>query len=139
VALRSASISASVNGFIACVTSDLTYFNSKNGSVEGSFSFPMDDSSAVFRFEAVINDRVIIAECQEKEQAEQTYKDATKQGMTAVLLSERTGDSDIFHMKLGNLPAETEAKITIAYVQELSVDNEGVVALTIPTVLNPRY
>jgi Vault protein inter-alpha-trypsin domain len=32
------------------------------------YEFPIDDQSAVYHFEAKIEDRVIIAECQEKKQ-----------------------------------------------------------------------
>jgi hypothetical protein len=67
VCLKSVSIEGAINGFVASVTSELTYFHSGVTPTEASFSFPVDDSSAVYRFEAQIEDRVIIAECQEKD------------------------------------------------------------------------
>ena len=55
-------------GFVAEVTSSLRYTNNEENPVEAEFTFPVDDDSAVFRFEADIEERHIVAEIQEKEQ-----------------------------------------------------------------------
>ena len=56
-----------------------------------------------------------------------------------MLLSEDDSAGDIFECKLGNLPAGETAKLTMSYVVELSVEPEGKMRFTVPTVLNPRY
>lgn len=57
-----------VQGFIANVECQLTYKNETTEPIQTSFVFPMDDMSAVYKFEADINGKHIIAECQEKEE-----------------------------------------------------------------------
>ena len=57
-----------IKGFIANVKSTLRYKNTEKDPIEVVYEFPMDDQSAVYQFEAQIEDRVIIAECQEKQQ-----------------------------------------------------------------------
>ena len=49
------------------MTSSLLYTNNESSPIEAEFTFPIADSSAVFRFEAEIEGRHIVAEIQEKE------------------------------------------------------------------------
>ena len=60
----------SIQGFVASVTSDLTYINKEKEAVGALFIFPLDEQSAVYHFEAEIDGKVIIAECQDKEQVQ---------------------------------------------------------------------
>ena len=53
---------------MAEVSSSLQYSNNEDNPVEAEFTFPVDDNSAVFRFEAEIEGRQIVAEIQEREQ-----------------------------------------------------------------------
>ena len=57
-----------IQGYIANVTSKLLYTNDKEEPIEVIFVFPLDSQSAVYHFEATIEGRTIVAECQEKEQ-----------------------------------------------------------------------
>lgn len=68
VPLKESKIHATVHGFIANVECQLTYTNDTYEPLQTSFVFPLDDMSAVYKFEADINGRHIVAECQEKEQ-----------------------------------------------------------------------
>ena len=61
-------MSINVIGFVAEVTSILLYSNNEDNPIEAEFTFPVDDGSAVFSFEAEIEGRHIVAEIQEKEQ-----------------------------------------------------------------------
>ncbi|XP_069107148.1 von Willebrand factor A domain-containing protein 5A-like isoform X2 [Argopecten irradians] len=139
VPLKSVGVDVTIKGFVANVQSTLTYENQKEAAVETVFVFPIDDQSAVYQFEADIDGRHIVAECQDKEQARETYKDALKTGHTAMLLSESDTSGDVFECKLGNLPPHGAATLTFSYVTELTTDSEGIVTFTLPTVLNPRY
>jgi hypothetical protein len=62
------SVDVRIEGFIANVRSTLCYKNVEKNPIEVRYEFPMDDQSAVYQFEAQIEDRIIIAECQEREQ-----------------------------------------------------------------------
>ena len=56
-----------VNGFVANVASTLTYYNAKKEGTEGIFIFPVDENSAVYEFQAKIDNVLIVAECMIKE------------------------------------------------------------------------
>ncbi|XP_076104568.1 von Willebrand factor A domain-containing protein 5A-like isoform X1 [Mytilus galloprovincialis] len=139
VPLKESKINVTVQGFIANVECQLTYKNETTEPIQTSFVFPMDDMSAVYKFEADINGKHIIAECQEKEEARRTYDEAISHGHTAMLLEEDDTAGDIFECKLGNLPGGETALLTMSYAVELLYHPGGAVRFTLPTVLNPRY
>jgi len=68
VPLSSIDIVLSINGYVANVESVLHFKNTESTPIEAVYEFPIDDRSAVYHFEAQIEDRVIVAECQEKKQ-----------------------------------------------------------------------
>ena len=68
VPLKEINVSINVIGFVAEVTSILLYSNNEDNPIEAEFTFPVDDGSALFSFEAEIEGRHIVAEIQEKEQ-----------------------------------------------------------------------
>ncbi|CAC5411087.1 unnamed protein product [Mytilus coruscus] len=139
VPLKESNINATVQGFIANVESQLTYINETSEALQTSFIFPLDDMSAVYKFEAYVNKKHIIAECKDKEEARQTYKEAISSGHTALFFSEADTAGDTFKCKLGNLPPGESAVLTLSYVVELSVEPDGKLRFILPTVLNPRY
>ncbi|XP_033726925.1 von Willebrand factor A domain-containing protein 5A-like [Pecten maximus] len=130
---------ALIGASLVHVDSNLQYVNETNKPIEANFTFPLDTCSAVYRFEAQIDGRLIIAECQEKAQARDTYDKAIQSGHTAVLLEEHQDTNDVFVCRIGNLPALQKALVKICYVSELPHDPSGALRFTLPTVLNPRY
>jgi hypothetical protein len=68
VPLTSISVDLTINGFIANVQSILHFKNTESSPIEAVYEFPLDDQSAVYQFEAQIEDRVIVAECQPKKE-----------------------------------------------------------------------
>ena len=68
VPLKKLEVQTEIQGFISNTSYTLTYENEEDKPVEASFVFPMDDSSAIFHFEAEIDGRRIVAECQDKAQ-----------------------------------------------------------------------
>ena len=66
--LKDIDIEASVTGFVSNVQCQLEYENEEQVPIEAKFVFPVDDQSAVYKFEAVVDGRLIVAECQEKDQ-----------------------------------------------------------------------
>ncbi|VDI72387.1 Hypothetical predicted protein [Mytilus galloprovincialis] len=139
VSLTESQTHVTIQGFIANVESKLTYVNNRKDSIETRYVFPIDDMSAVYKFEAYINGRHIIAECQDKQQATINFEEATSTGKTAFFLSESKYAGDIFVCKLGNLDAGETAVLTMAYVVELSVQPDGDLNFVLPYVLNTRY
>ena len=66
-------MTVSIKGYLAEVTSTLKYSNEDANPVEAVYTFPVDDASAVYEFQAAINGRIIAAEIQEKEQVKVEY------------------------------------------------------------------
>lgn len=130
---------ALIGASLVHVDSNLQYVNETNTPIEANFTFPLDTGSAVYRFEAEVNGRLLIAECQEKQQARDTYQQAVNTGHTAVLLEEHQDTDDVFVCRIGNLPPFQKAILKICYVSELPHDPSGALRFTLPTVLNPRY
>ena len=68
VPLKKITVDTTVFGFIANVEYNLTYMNEESNPIEAAFTFPLDEQSAIYRFEAEVNGRLIIGECQGKEE-----------------------------------------------------------------------
>ncbi|XP_075183021.1 von Willebrand factor A domain-containing protein 5A-like isoform X5 [Anomaloglossus baeobatrachus] len=156
VPLKGITVDVQVKGFVADVSATLKYKNEEEKAVEAIFVFPMDEDSAVYSFEATIEGKTIIADLQEKEQAQsledrshwknatdsnahKTYDEAIKQGHQAFLLEECESSADVFSCNVGNLPPGQEAEVTLKYVRELPLEADGAVRFVLPAVLNPRY
>lgn len=139
VPLQKSNVHVTIQGFVANVDSELTYYNATSEAISTTFVFPVDDASAVYKFEAAIDQKRIVAECQDKTQAQETYQAAVSQGLTAVYLAEDDLSGDVFECKLGNLPPRETAVLTFCYVTELSPQVNGSLKFTLPMVLNPRY
>ncbi|XP_061169715.1 von Willebrand factor A domain-containing protein 5A-like [Saccostrea echinata] len=139
VPLQRIDIKVTVVGFVASVESDLYYINNSTEAVQTEFVFPLDADSAVYKFEAEINNRVIIAEVQEKSQAKETYQNAIENEYVGLYMAMDDDYADVFRLKLGNLPGKKSAKLTFAYAREVDMETDDIGILTLPTVLNPRY
>ncbi|KAM3937489.1 von Willebrand factor A domain-containing protein 5A-like isoform 2-T3 [Leptodactylus fuscus] len=139
VPLKGISVDVQVKGFVADVSASLKYKNVEEKAVEAVFVFPMDEDSAVYNFEAIIEGKTIVADLQEKKEARKTYDEAISQGQQAFLLEEDESSADVFSCNVGNLPPGQEAVVTLKYVRELPVEADGAVRFVVPAVLNPRY
>ena len=56
-----------VHDFLADSTSTMTFLNKHTEPTSAVFTIPVDETSAVYRFEYEINGEIIHAECREKE------------------------------------------------------------------------
>ncbi|EGW04556.1 von Willebrand factor A domain-containing protein 5A, partial [Cricetulus griseus] len=139
VPLKSISVTLSINDFVAGVSATLNYENEEEVPVEAIFVFPMDEDSAIYSFEALVDGKKIVAELQEKMQAQSKYEDAMSQGHQAYFLEEDDYSRDVFSCNIGNLPPGAKVGITLRYVQELTLETDGALRYVLPAILNPRY
>uniref|UniRef100_A0A8C2QM92 von Willebrand factor A domain-containing protein 5A n=2 Tax=Cricetulus griseus TaxID=10029 RepID=A0A8C2QM92_CRIGR len=139
VPLKNISVALSIEEFVADVSVALNYENEEEVPVEASFVFPMDEDSAVYSFEALVDDKKIVAELQEKTQAHSSYKNAISQGHQAYLLEEDDYSRDVFSCNIGNLLPGAKVGVTLRYVQELPLETDGALRYVLPAILNPRY
>ncbi|XP_056650153.1 von Willebrand factor A domain-containing protein 5A-like isoform X3 [Monodelphis domestica] len=139
VPLKSISVDVSINQFVADVSATLDYKNEETSPVEALFVFPMDEDSAVYSFQAVVDGKNIVGEIREKQKAQEDYENAISQGQEAFLLEQDNSSRDIFRCSIGNLPPGQKATVTLSYVQELSLEADEAVRFVLPAILNPRY
>ncbi|XP_023373099.1 von Willebrand factor A domain-containing protein 5A isoform X2 [Otolemur garnettii] len=139
VALKSISVSLSIREFVAGVSATLNYENEQKVPLEAFFVFPMDEDSAVYSFEALVDGKQIVAELQDRIKARENYETAISQGHQAFLLEEDMSSRDVFSCNVGNLQPGSKAALTLKYVQELSLEADGALRFVLPAVLNPRY
>ncbi|XP_026634888.1 von Willebrand factor A domain-containing protein 5A-like [Microtus ochrogaster] len=139
VPLKSISVTLSINDFVASVSATLNYENEEKVPLEAIFVFPMDEDSAVYSFEALVDGKKIVAELQEKMEAHSIYEDAFSQGYQAYLLEEDDYSRDVFSCNVGNLQPGAKVAVTLRYVQELPLETDGALRYVLPAILNPRY
>ncbi|XP_038179384.1 von Willebrand factor A domain-containing protein 5A-like [Arvicola amphibius] len=139
VPLKSISVTLTINDFVASVSATLNYENEEKVPLEAFFVFPMDEDSAVYSFEALVDGKRIVAELQEKMQAHSIYEDALSQGHQAYLLEEDDYSRDVFSCNVGNLQPGAKVAVTLRYVQELPLETDGALRYVLPAILNPRY
>ena len=64
--LKSISVTLSICEFVAGVSATLNYKNEEEVPLEAFFIFPMDEDSAVYSFEAMVDGTTVKAELQDK-------------------------------------------------------------------------
>ncbi|CAF1273120.1 unnamed protein product [Adineta steineri] len=140
VPLKSVNIEATIRSFAADVTITQVFRNDEKTSIEAVYCFPIEEQAAIYAFVAHIDDREIIAQLKEKKKAQQEYTEALQQGHGAYLLEQDEKSQDNFIINVGALPPGKECKITISYVSELNlVENGTKIRFVVPTTIAPRY
>lgn len=136
VPLRGVTIAVDVTDVASAVTVTQRFANTETSPIEATYCFPLEDGSAVYRFEVKIGDRLIKGEIEEREKAFERYDKAMREGHGAMLLDQEA--ANIFVASVGNLMPGEEAIVSISYVAELPMhDNQ--IRLMIPTTVSPRY
>ncbi|TGZ59488.1 hypothetical protein CRM22_009053 [Opisthorchis felineus] len=147
VQLEAVTIRCNVAALTSNVVTTFTYYNQYEEASDAKFVFPLDDV-AVYAFEAQIGERVIIAECRPREEAQTVYKEAVAEEHGAILVEQEEGSEDLFQISVGNVPAKETVKITIKYIGYLLADNiaddtssphKSEAVFLLPSVINPRY
>ncbi|CAF5113359.1 unnamed protein product [Rotaria sp. Silwood1] len=108
--------------------------------IEAVYCFPIEEQAAIYSFIARIDDREIVAQLKEKKKAQQEYTDALRQGHGAYLLEQDEKSQDNFIINIGALSSGKECHISISYVSELDlVQNGSKIRFVVPTTIAPRY
>ena len=114
--LKKVDIKSELRGATAISTIELTYVNPhKENPLECTYVFPLEKTTLLAKFEAVIDDRVIETKVMKKEKAQERYEDAIASGNAAVL-AERTKKQETMTIKLGNLLPGQEATLKLHIV-----------------------
>ncbi|XP_059123640.1 von Willebrand factor A domain-containing protein 5A-like [Peromyscus eremicus] len=139
VALKSIAVTLSIKDFVAGVSATLNYENEEKVPLEAFFVFPLDEDSAVYSFEALVDGKKIVAELQDKYQAHLKFEEDLPGGFQTYLLEEDKCSRDVFRCNVGNMQPGSKVALTLKYVQELPLEDDGALCYVLPAVLNPRY
>lgn len=107
---------------ISDITIHQVYNNTNNDTVTGELVLPLPENSAIYEFEALIDNQEIISVVLEKNKANTIYKNAMKDNNSAFLLSEES--SNVFRINLGNIPAGSAITIKIKLITLLEKFND---------------
>ena len=125
-----------INGPVARVRVRQTFVNPDDRWLEGIYTFPLPDKSAVDRLTLIVGEKRIDGIIMVKGEALIIYQAARSAGQRASLVSQER--PNIFTNRIANIgPGET-IMVEIEYQQGLRFDN-GFFSLRFPTVIRPRY
>jgi Ca-activated chloride channel family protein len=125
-----------IDGVIADITITQVYKNSGKKPIEAVYVFPASTRAAVYGMKMIIQDRILVAEIQKKEEARATYEKAKAEGKSTSLLEQDR--PNVFTMNVANiLPGDT-ITVELKYT-ELLEPKEGIYEFVYPTVVGPRY
>ena len=140
VPLKRLVVDARLQSFAADVTIRQIFRNNESTPIEAVYCFPIEEQAAVYAFFARIGDPEIVSQLKEKEEAQQQYNDALRQGYGAFLLEHDEKSHDNFIINVGALPVGEECHISISYVTELDLIHNGrKIRFVVPTTIAPRY
>lgn len=123
-------------GTIACVEVDQIYHQDADRPLDCTYTFPLPYGAAVYRCELHVNGRVIRAKVEEKEKAQQIYRDQKAAGRRAALVE--TERENLFTLSLGNVQPGDLIVVRFAWFQVLDRSGEGL-RLMVPTCPGVRY
>ena len=136
VPLEGVKVKAYINGRGSKVIITQMFKNTGKNAIEAVYKFPLPSDSAVCGFRAIIGDRIIRGEIEEKEKAFKIYDEAMAKGDGAYLLDEER--PNIFTLSVGNLNPQRSAIIEVEYVSLLDSSGNGA-KFYLPTTISPRY
>ncbi|HEY2342187.1 MAG TPA: VIT domain-containing protein, partial [Chthoniobacteraceae bacterium] len=125
-----------VSGSVASVEIDQIYHQNAPRPVDCVYSFPLPADAAVYRCEIHINDRVVRAKVEAREEARRIYREQHAVGRRAALVE--TERDNLFTLSLGNVQPEDVIVVRFAWFQV--IDRPGrEMRLSIPTCPGIRY
>jgi len=132
-------IKAELRGSTAVTNVELTYFNpNAENPMECTYVFPLEKTTILSRFEAVIDDTVVFTKVTEKETAQEKYDDAIASGNAAVMAERSKKQEETMTIKLGNLLPGQNATLKATIVSQLEVVG-GHYAFVLPVAFYPDY
>jgi Ca-activated chloride channel homolog len=134
--LQHTDVKARVSAYIASVEVRQTFHNPFSGKIEAKYVFPLPQDAAVNEFVMTIGERRIRGIIREREEAEQIYADAKRQGRVASLLTQER--PNIFTQAVANIEPGKTIDVTITYFNTLAY-RDGWHEFVFPMVVGPRF
>ncbi len=134
--LKHTDVNGQVCGYIATVEVVQQFQNPFSEKIEAVYVFPLPQNAAVNEFIMVIGDRRIRGIIRERQEAEQIYQEARRQGYVASLLTQER--PNIFTQKVANIEPGKAIDVHIKYFNTLAYA-DGWYEFTFPMVVGPRF
>ncbi len=126
---------AGISGHIASVTVRQQFRNPYDARVEAVYRFPLPHNAAVNDFVITIGERRIRGVIRERLEAERIYREARRQGLRSVLLSQDA--PSLFSHRVANVAPEEDIDVEIRYFHTLPC-RDGWYEFVYPLVVRPR-
>ncbi|KAJ5994208.1 hypothetical protein N7451_009932 [Penicillium sp. IBT 35674x] len=132
---------ATIFSTAARTTLTQTFVNPSNCILEeASYRFPLYDGVSVVGFQCHVGTRLLHSKVKSKEQANTAYQDAVGRNESAAIMDQSPTESDVFTIRLGNVPADEKVIVEITFIGELKQDAQlDGVRYTLPNSIAPRY
>ena len=118
------------------MTSTQEYVNTSRRTIEAVYTFALPFDAVVTRFALETGDKKLEAVIRAREQAEETYEKAVESGDMPALLE--YADDGICTASIGSIKPQEKVVLTIVCEWMLQ-QVDGLVRVTIPTVIGARY
>ncbi|WP_328185301.1 marine proteobacterial sortase target protein [Marinobacter sp. OP 3.4] len=125
-----------VTGLIAETRLRQTFGNTSGQWQEGVYTFPLPENASVHAMTMTTDERVIVGEIREREQARREYQKAKEEGRQAARVDQQR--PNLFTTRLANIPPGESVTVELKYQQLVRYDS-GEFSLRLPTTLTPRY
>ncbi|MFC4259972.1 marine proteobacterial sortase target protein [Marinobacter lacisalsi] len=125
-----------VTGLIAETRLRQSFGNTSDQWQEGVYTFPLPENASVHAMTMTTDERVIVGEIREREQARREYEQAKKEGRQAARVDQQR--PNLFTTRLANIPPGKTVTVELKYQQLVHYDS-GEFSLRLPTTLTPRY
>jgi Ca-activated chloride channel family protein len=134
--LKHTDVRASVSGYIGAVEVTQQFLNPYSSKIEAVYVFPLPHNAAVNEFIMTIGERRIRGIIRERQEAEQIYQEAKRQGYVASLLTEER--PNVFTQSVANIEPGKEIDVNIKYFHTLDYV-DGWYEFVFPIVVGPRF
>lgn len=134
--LKHTDVRGQISGYIATVEVVQQFHNPFSEKIEATYLLPLPQNAAVNEFIMVIGDRRIRGIIREREEAEEIYAEARRQGYVASLLTQER--PNIFTQKVANIEPGKDIDVNIKYFNTLAYV-DGWYEFVFPMVVGPRY
>lgn len=134
--LKHTEVQAKIAGNISRVEVTQSFENPFTTTLEAVYIFPLPDEAAVDDMLIKIGDRTIKGNIKKRQEAQQIYEQAKRQGRTAGLLEQER--DNIFTQSLANIKPGEQIDVIIRYSDSLKFAS-GNYEFVFPMVVGPRY
>lgn len=134
--LKHTEVQATVAGNLSRVEVTQSFENPFTTTLEAVYIFPLPDEAAVDDMLIRIGDRTIQGSIKKRQEAQEIYEQAKRQGRTAGLLEQER--DNIFTQSLANIQPGEQIDVIIRYTDSLKFVG-GDYEFVFPMVVGPRY